>query len=73
MLGMVVHTLTSNIWEAGVVGSLWIGEQPTVHNEFQASQGHTVRPFLMKTTQTTLPTAHTQTHREAGDKEGRME
>ena len=38
---MAVHTFKA---EAG--GSLWVQAQPGIYNEFQASQGYTVRPCL---------------------------
>ena len=31
----VVHTSSSKTWEAEVGGSLWVGDQPGLHSEFQ--------------------------------------
>ena len=59
MLGLVAHIINPSTWEARVGRSLWVEHQPSVHNKFQASQGH-MRLFLMK--KQINPPQHTHTH-----------
>ena len=43
-MGMVAHTFNLNISGAG--SSLWVGGQPGLHSQYQASTSYIVRPCL---------------------------
>lgn len=70
MLGLVVHIFNPSTWEARVGRSLWVENQPSVHDKFQASQDHLMRLFLMEKTNKSPQHTHTHTPH-LGDKEGR--
>ena len=53
---MVVHTFNSQRlegWEA--CGSLWVRGQPSLHSEFQDSQGYLEKPVTKKQKQKPTP------------------
>lgn len=68
MLGLVAHIINPSTWEARVGRPLWVEDQPSVHNKFQASQGHMMRLFLMKK-QINPPNTHTRGIRKAQSSE----
>jgi len=49
----MAHASNPSIWEAEAGRSLWVGNQPVLHSEFQDSQGYPEKPCLRKTNKQT--------------------